>query len=64
MVWLEGTKLKGGYGLIRTGKGGDRRWLLVKMADGQADRERNIVRERPESVLTGRTLEEVAAGGS
>ena len=29
-IWLEGQKLTGGYGLIRTG-GGDRpRWLLVK----------------------------------
>jgi DNA ligase D-like protein (predicted 3'-phosphoesterase) len=61
MVWLEGTKLRGGYGLVRTGKGADRRWLLVKMADEEADRERDIVTERPESVLTGRTLEEVAA---
>ncbi len=62
MIWLDGKKLMGGYGLLRTGKGSDRRWLLIKMADEKADRGRDIVKERPESVLTGRTLEEVAGG--
>src|SRR5690554_1720537 len=30
-VWLEGKKLQGGYALIRTGRGKEDRWLLVKM---------------------------------
>jgi DNA ligase D-like protein (predicted 3'-phosphoesterase) len=59
MVWLEGKKLRGGYGLVRTGGREDKRWLLIKMADEEADRGRDIVKERPESVLTGRTVEEL-----
>ncbi len=61
MVWLEGKKLRGGYALIRT-SGKDKRWLLIKMADEHADRERDVVKEEPQSVLSGRTLEDVARG--
>lgn len=59
-VWLEGRKLKGGYALTRIGKGKDRRWLLVKMDDEEADARRNPVSTQPESALSGRTIEEVA----
>jgi len=59
-VWLEGEKLRGGYALIRTGKGDDNRWLLIKMKDEEADARRNPVSTQPESVLTGRSLEEIA----
>jgi DNA ligase D-like protein (predicted 3'-phosphoesterase) len=58
-VWLEGKKLKGGYALIRTGKGDDKRWLLVKMKDDEADARRNPVSTEPESVLSGRTLDDI-----
>jgi len=63
MVWLEGRKLKGGYSLIRTGKGDDARWLLVKMKDDEADARRNPVSTEPDSVLSGKSIEEVAADG-
>ena len=53
-------KLKGGYALIRTGAGKDTRWLLIKMKDDGADARRNPVSTEPESVLTGRTLKEIA----
>lgn len=59
-VWLEGQKLQGGYALIRTGQGEDERWLLIKMADDKADARRNPTSAQPESVLSGRTLEEIA----
>jgi len=59
-VWLAGEKLRGGYALIRTGKGDDNRWLLIKMKDDEADARRNPVSTQPQSVLTGRTLEEIA----
>jgi len=60
-VSLEGKKLKGGYALVRTGSEGDQeRWLLVKMDDEEADAWRNPVSTEPKSVLTGRTLDEVA----
>ena len=61
-VWLEGKKIKGGYALIRTGKEKDKRWLLVKMKDQEADARRNPVRTQPESVLSGRIHEDMARG--
>jgi bifunctional non-homologous end joining protein LigD len=60
---LAGEKLRGRFHLVRTRKkGGKDEWLLFKSRDeaaieGNKDR---IVTERPESVLSGRTLEEVA----
>jgi DNA ligase D-like protein (predicted 3'-phosphoesterase) len=60
-VWLEGKKLTGGYALIRTG--GDRRWLLIKMKDDGADARRNPVSTQPESVISGKTVEEMAESG-
>jgi DNA ligase D-like protein (predicted 3'-phosphoesterase) len=62
-VWLEGKKLKGGYALTRFRKGKDESWLLVKMDDEEADARRNPVSTEPESVLSGRTLEEIAGSG-
>ncbi|MEJ2538972.1 MAG: DNA polymerase ligase N-terminal domain-containing protein [Gemmatimonadota bacterium] len=58
-VWLSGRKIRGGYALIRTGSGEDERWLLVKMDDEEADARRNPTSTEPESVKTGRTLDEV-----
>jgi DNA ligase D-like protein (predicted 3'-phosphoesterase) len=60
LVELQGEKLRGGYALIRTGGGGRERWLLVKARDDAADARRNPVSTEPESVLSGRTVEQVA----
>lgn len=60
-VWLEGGKLHGGYALVRTGRGEKARWLLIKMKDEGADVRRNPTSTQPESVISGRTLDEVAA---
>ena len=62
-VWLEGHKLRGGYSLRRTRIGRDERekWLMVKLKDEEADARRNPVSSQPESVKSGRTIEEVAA---
>jgi bifunctional non-homologous end joining protein LigD len=65
---LDGEKLKGGWDLIRThgskygGKSGKQAWLLIKESDeyakeGSAAR---IVDEEPDSVVSGRSLEEIA----
>lgn len=59
-VWLKGQKAPGGYALIRTGDDDDERWLLVKMDDAEADARRNPTSTEPASVLSGRTLEEIA----
>jgi DNA ligase D-like protein (predicted 3'-phosphoesterase) len=56
---LRGHKLSGRYGLTRTG---ERRWILVKAADAQARPGSDIVAERPESVRSGRTWDELATG--
>ncbi len=61
-VWLEGRKLKGGYSLTRFKTGKDEAWLLVKADDEEADASTDLTRTRPESVLSDRTLEEIAQG--
>jgi len=58
-IQLHGEKLAGGYALIRTGKGEDVRWLLIKMDDKNADARRNPVSSQPKSVKTGRTLNQI-----
>ncbi len=61
-VRLHGQKLKGGYALIHTKMGGDdNNWLLVKENDDQADARRNPVSTEPQSVLSGKTIKEMAA---
>jgi DNA ligase D-like protein (predicted 3'-phosphoesterase) len=56
---LHGHKLSGRFGLTRTG---DRRWILVKAADEAARPGSDIVSERPASVRSGLTWQELAAG--
>ncbi len=60
-VWLEGEKLTGGYALKRTDGGKSPRWLVIKMKDAAADARRNPVSTEPESVLSGRDLDDIAA---
>ena len=56
--FLHGEKLRGGFALTRTAP---KRWILVKMRDEHAARGSDVAAERPESVLSGRTWEQVAA---
>jgi bifunctional non-homologous end joining protein LigD len=58
VVELSGRKLTGGFALTRTGPD---QWILVKMADGSARRGSDIVAERPESVRSGRTWQELTS---
>jgi bifunctional non-homologous end joining protein LigD len=53
---LNGEKLKGGFALFRTD---GKRWLLRKKKDAYAVTGRNLLLERPESVVSGRTIEEM-----
>jgi len=65
---LDGEKLKGGWDLIRThsskygGKSGKQAWLLIKESDEYAKEgaAARIVEEEPDSVVSGRSLEEIA----
>jgi len=59
-VWLEGKKIRGGYALIKTSKGKDERWLLIKMKDEKADARRNPISTEQKSAITNRTLEQIA----
>jgi DNA ligase D-like protein (predicted 3'-phosphoesterase) len=56
---LHGSKLTGGFALTRTG---ERRWILVKIRDEQARPGSDIVAERPASVRSGRTWQDLARG--
>jgi DNA ligase D-like protein (predicted 3'-phosphoesterase) len=53
---LHGEKLRGGFALQRTRPGAKPQWLLIKRRDDQARPGSDIVTERPESVISGRTL--------
>jgi bifunctional non-homologous end joining protein LigD len=57
---LDGEKLHGKWHLIRT-KGDDKNWLLFKSRDDAANENVDITEERPESVKTGRTIDEIAS---
>ena len=64
---LEGAKLKGRWHLVRMGaKPGEKRenWLLIKGSDDAARTEADpdILEEAPASVISGRTVEDIAAG--
>ncbi|HEY8377818.1 MAG TPA: DNA polymerase ligase N-terminal domain-containing protein, partial [Nannocystis sp.] len=58
---LDGTKLRGGFTLVRMhGKQEPDKdnWLLIKDDDADADRDgERLLRTRPESIESGRTLE-------
>jgi DNA ligase D-like protein (predicted 3'-phosphoesterase) len=55
-VWLEGQKLRGGWSLHRSGA--DNAWVFEKLRDDHADPEANLPTRRPESVLSGRTIQD------
>jgi len=59
---LDGQKLHGTWHLIRT-KPTDKQetWLLFKSRDEAANENVDIVATKPESVISGRTLDEIAA---
>ena len=59
-IRLDGEKLHGEYALVRTKFQGDQKnWLLVKMKDAYADPDLDIVAEFPNSVKSGKTIEQV-----
>jgi DNA ligase D-like protein (predicted 3'-phosphoesterase) len=59
-IWLEGQKLQGGWTLQRTRTQSKPQWLLIKRRDETADARRNPESSQPESVKTGRTVQQVA----
>jgi hypothetical protein len=55
------TREPGGWTLQRTRGGETPQWLLIKRRDEGADARRNPESSQPESVKTGRNVEQVAA---
>jgi DNA ligase D-like protein (predicted 3'-phosphoesterase) len=56
-VLLDGDKLTGGFALTQTG---ERRWILVKIRDAAARPGSDITVQRPASVRSGRTWQDLA----
>jgi hypothetical protein len=56
---LHGEKLHGGFALQRTRRGDKPQWLLIKRKDDHARPGSDVVAERPESALSGKTLDEI-----
>ncbi|HEY3500965.1 MAG TPA: non-homologous end-joining DNA ligase [Polyangiaceae bacterium] len=62
---LHGEKLRGNWHLVRTSRGGkdEKNWLLFKSRDEFAKTGGGeLLEERTESALTGRSMEDIAAG--
>lgn len=57
-VWMHGEKLQGGWSLIRTK---DDAWILKKRNDDHADPALDITQTRPESVVSGLTVEQIGS---
>ena len=61
-VLLLGEKLKGTYALTRTGADDNpKNWLMVKVRDEYADPDLDLTGSFPKSVISGKTIEEMAA---
>jgi DNA ligase D-like protein (predicted 3'-phosphoesterase) len=56
---LHGEKLRGGFALQRTRPGAKAQWLLIKRRDDEARPGSDVAAERPQSVLSGRTLDDL-----
>lgn len=63
-VFLRGTKLNGGFALIKTNLSGKEYWLMIKMKDEFASATKNPVKNKTKSAKTGRTLKQIAKESS
>ena len=59
---LKGERMKGGWALVRMDRASDgdqENWLLIKEADDDADRERDVRRRFTDSAVSGRDMDEI-----
>lgn len=62
---LKGQKLQGGYAMARISKPVEKeQWVIFKLDDEYADARKNPVNTETKSVLSGRTIEEIAGDKS
>ena len=60
-IFLKGQKLQGAFALIRTHfNSAKNSWLFFKMKDEFADMKRNIIKSEPTSIISGKTIDELA----
>ncbi len=59
---MHGKRLKGGFVLARLRRPGRPQWLLIKRRDDHADPDRDLTAEETTSIVSRRTMEQIAAG--
>ena len=59
---MHGERLEGGWVLVRMKRPGRPQWLLIKHRDGSEDAARDLAKEFTTSVVTRRTMQQIAAG--
>ena len=63
-ITFEGERLQGSFALVRTDRGAKPKWLLIKHRDHAARPGYDIVEDIDTSVVSGRTMDEIAHGDS
>jgi bifunctional non-homologous end joining protein LigD len=61
-ILLRGKRLRGGWVLVRMKRPGRPQWLLIKHRDDTADPSRDVTEEETTSVVSKRSMDEIAAG--
>ena len=59
---MNGGRLRGGFVLARLRRPGRPQWLLIKRRDDHADPDRDITADETTSIVSRRTMEQIAAG--
>jgi bifunctional non-homologous end joining protein LigD len=59
---LHGQKMRGEYALVRLQRAGPKAWLMLKKKDRYARTGKALINRAPNSVITGRSLEEIKKG--
>jgi bifunctional non-homologous end joining protein LigD len=60
-VTFRGERLRGSWALVRTDAGAKPKWLMIKHRDGHARRGSDLAGTHITSVVSGRTMDEIAA---
>ena len=62
-ITFDGERLKGAFALVRTRGDGERaQWLLIKRSDAHARRDSELTEDETTSVVTGRSMDQIARG--